>query len=133
VADELLERHLTHGTGTHPAWDETAGRRARKAWRDREGDPLRDIRAYRNRLVHGRVVLQWNVRVFEVGTGAFHGERLMYPRIDRVEDHVDWRPAFDPKNIEAVMDDFENADSIVRQAWERVVLYCEESWRQHLL
>jgi hypothetical protein len=78
VADELLERRRVCGSATYPAWDENAGASARRAWRDRRGDPLKDIRAYRNRLVHGRVVPQWNVRVFEVGTGAFHGEQLMY-------------------------------------------------------
>lgn len=96
MADEIPERRRTLGSRTYPAWDERAGKRARMAWRSREGDPLRDVRAYRNRLVQGRVIPQWNVRVFEVGTGAFHGERLMYPRLDRVEDHLDWRRAFDP-------------------------------------
>ena len=133
VADELLERRRTCGTGTYPAWDEDAGARARQAWRKREGDPLADIRAYRNRLVHGRVVPQWNVRVFEVGTGAFRGERLMYPKLDRVEDHLDWRRAFDPANVDAVSVEFEDAVVIVRQAWGRVLDYAETSWRQRLL
>jgi hypothetical protein len=133
VADEVLERRRTRGSGTYPAWDERAGGRARKAWRKREGDPLTDVRSYRNRLVHGRVVPQWGVRVFEQGTGAFHGERVMYPRIDRVQDHLDWRRAYDPANIDAVLSEFENADAIVREAWERVLDYAEASWRRHVL
>ena len=52
VADELLERRRERENGTYPAWNEKAGRRAREAWRKREGDPLLDVRAYRNRLVH---------------------------------------------------------------------------------
>ena len=63
----LLERRRTRGSGTYSAWDEKAGGRARRAWRDREGDPLTDVRAYRNRLVHGRVMPQLGVQVVEVG------------------------------------------------------------------
>lgn len=133
VADELLERRRTRGSGTYAAWDERAGRRARETWRNGECDPLSDIRRYRNRLVHGRVIPEWNVRVFEVGTGAFHGERLMYPKLDRVDDHLDWRRAFDPANVDAILPEFERAEVIVRQAWERVLDYAEASWRQHLL
>ena len=55
----------------------------------------------------------------------------MYPRLDRVEDHLDWRRAFD--NVSAVLPEFENADVIVRHAWERVLDYVEASWRAHLL
>jgi hypothetical protein len=94
---------------------------------------LRDIRAYRNRLVQGRVVPQWDVRVYDVGTGAFRKKLLMYPRMDKVEDYLDWRPVFDPANVDAIPPDSEEAASIVRQAWERVLLYCETSWRRHLL
>jgi hypothetical protein len=119
VADEMLERRRRLGSGTYPAWDERAGKRARIAWRNREGDPLSDIRRYRNRLVHGRVLPQWNVRVFEVGTGAFHGEQLMYPKLDRVERYLDWRPACDPANIDALLPEFERADVLVRDAWGR--------------
>lgn len=133
VADEILERRRTLGSGTYPAWDERAGKRARIAWRKREGDPLSDIRRYRNRLVHGRVIPQWNVRVSEVGTGAFHDEPLMYPRLDRVEGHLDWRRAFDPANVDAVLPEFEKADVLVLEAWERVLRYVEASWRQHLV
>jgi hypothetical protein len=50
-----------------------------------------------------------------------------------VEDHLDWRRAFNVANVDAVIADFEEAASIVRQAWEQVLLYCETSWRQHLL
>ena len=133
VADEVLERRRTLGSGTYPAWDERAGKRARIAWRNREGDPLSDIRGYRNRLVHGRVIPQWNVRIFEVGTGAFLGERLKYPTLDRVDDHLDWRRAFDPTKVDAVSVEFEDADVIVRRAWEQVLAYVETSWRTRLL
>jgi len=68
-----------------------------------------------------------------VGTGAFHGEQLMYPRLDRAEDHLDWRRAFDPANIDAILPEFEKADVLVLEAWERVLRCVEASWRQHLL
>jgi hypothetical protein len=56
----------------------------------------------------------------------------MYPRIDRVEEYLDWRRAYGGK-IDTVLPDFENADVIVRGAWERVLDYLEASWRAHLL
>jgi len=74
-----------------------------------------------------------DVRVFEVKTGAFHGEQLMYPRLDRVEDHLDWRQAFDPANVDAVLPEFERADVLVRKAWDRVLSRAEHSWHAHLL
>ena len=91
------------------------------------------MRAYRNRLVHGRVVPRFSVRVYALDTGAPHGERMMFPRIDRVQDHLDWRRAYDSANIDAVLSEFEKADAIVRQAWERMLDYAEASWRAHLL
>jgi hypothetical protein len=130
VADELLERR---STPTYAAWDEQAGGRARRAWRKQHGDPLRDIRAYRNRLVHGRVVPQLHAKVFARGSGAYFGEQLMYPRLDRVDEHLDWRPATVPGGIEAILGDFDKANEVVRGAWERTIDYAECSWRQYLL
>jgi hypothetical protein len=44
--------------------------RGRSRNAQKRGDPLSDVRVYRNRLVHGRIVPQFGVQVFEVGTGA---------------------------------------------------------------
>jgi hypothetical protein len=131
IADELLERRRTRGSGTYSPWDERAGARARLEWRGNQGDPLKGIRAYRNRLVHGRVVPEWHVRVFDT-TGVEHGTQLMYPRLDQVHKHLDWRPAFTPGNLEALLPEFEKADVLVREAWERVLAYAESSWQVHL-
>jgi hypothetical protein len=57
IADELLARRTL--PGRYDPWSETDGRDARTAWRKGQPDPLRPIRAYRNRLVHGRVVPEY--------------------------------------------------------------------------
>jgi hypothetical protein len=54
VADELLARRAD--PGKYAAWDERQGQRARTDWRAANPDPLKPVRSYRNRLVHGRVV-----------------------------------------------------------------------------
>jgi hypothetical protein len=135
VADELLERRRTRGSGEYPAWDERAGSRARRAWRDSHPDVLKDIRAYRHRLVHGRVVPQLYARVFGLGTGTYFGEQLMYPKLDKVDNHLDWRPAVAPGlgSLDALLPEFERAHLLVRDAWGRVVDYAESSWQAHLL
>jgi hypothetical protein len=58
VADEILARR--QAPGSFEAWSETHGSNARRNWRQTQGDPLRPIRAYRNRLVHGRVVPEFS-------------------------------------------------------------------------
>ena len=129
VGDELLQRRKT--PGVYPAWDEQEGSRARRDWRDAEGDPLRDIRAYRNRLVHGRVVPE--VHVERRGLGLPTKQTLEFPRIEKVDDYLDWRMAQDPARSPFVVNDFREGRSIVRDAWERVVSHTETAWQTHLL
>jgi hypothetical protein len=57
----------------------------------------------------------------------------MYPRIDAVERHLDWRDAFNPKLIEQILPDFQRADELIRESWERLLDYAENTWSQHLL
>lgn len=98
-------------------------------WRDAHGDPLKDIRSYRNRLVHGRVVPQWDAKVFGQGTGHYFGQQRMYPRLEFVDNHLDWRRAADPTHgtLETLLPEFEKANVIVRDAWKRVLNYAETS------
>jgi hypothetical protein len=120
VADELLERHTA--PGTYDPWDERQGNSARRAWRAKQGDPLKPIRDYRNRLLHGRVAP-------EVIAGNIH----WYPRIDKIDDYLDWRRVFADEAAQAILDDFGPGRTIVMGAWERTVSYLERSWSTHLL
>lgn len=120
VADELLERHSN--PGLYRPWSEGDGKEARICWRRSSGDPLARIRRYRNRLVHGRVV-----------PALEQGSDLWFPRVDRVNEHLDWRRVTTADAWVEVAADFERADKIVRRAWGDVVDYLESSWGAHLL
>ena len=58
---------------------------------------------------------------------APHGSRL-----DRVDEHVDWRRVTGDSSAD-VASDFEQADKSVTGAWEDVVDYLESHWSEHLL
>jgi hypothetical protein len=119
TADEVLERQGT--PGTYKPWNEGQGMSARSAWRRKHGDPLRRIRGYRNRLVHGRIV----PRLLERGGSK-------YPRLDMVDEYLDWRRA-GPESYVGVLQDFERGDVIVSDAWDQAVTYVETNWSTHLL
>ena len=129
VADELLARRAD--PGRYDAWDERQGAKARVAWRAVYPDPLRPVRAYRNRLVHGRVVPEVYVNAVNAQQQPLGQQLLYYPVLDRVDDYLDWRVAFavgiNPSP------DFAEAAQIARDAWERVATYVEEAWQTHLL
>jgi hypothetical protein len=131
VGDELLQRRET--PRVYPAWNEKAGSRARRDWRKTHDDPLADIRAYRNRLVHGRVVPELNVT--HRGFGLPPRKTLQFPRIEKVDEYLDWRKAqtIDPILVRFVVNDFREGRAIVHDSWERVVSYFETAWHTHLL
>ena len=125
VADELLQRRAA--PGTYDPWDERKGRDAREAWRRAHGNPLRPVRAYRNRLVHGRVLPS----IFLPATNH-PGQMLLCPRLDKVDAYLDWRVAFATAGVRP-SPDFGEAAIIVADAWTEVVGYVEQAWQTHLL
>jgi hypothetical protein len=128
VADELLARRAS--PGNHAAWDERQGRNTRTAWRNANPDPLSPLRAYRNRLVHGRVVRE--IYVDAVNPQGYRiGQLLLYPRLDKVNSYLDWRIAF--ATAGAPSPDFAEAAQIAADVWEQVVTYVEQAWQDHLL
>jgi hypothetical protein len=130
VADELLARRAT--PGKYEAWNESHGRDARGAWRRKNPDPLRPVRAYRNRLVHGRVVPEVYVPARDAQGRAF-GDLFFYPRLKKVESYLDWRVAFAAVGGAAMPSpDFTEAALIALDAWERSVGYVEHAWQTHL-
>jgi hypothetical protein len=128
VADELLARRAD--PGRYDAWDESEGAKARRAWRRSHPDPLQPVRAYRNRLVHGRVVPE--VYVNTQDEQGRRGQMLFYPRLGVVDSYLDWRIAFAAARGDALPPDSDEAALIALDAWEKVIEYVEQAWQQHL-
>lgn len=130
VADEILARRAD--PGKYAAWDERQGQRARIAWRAVYPDPLKPVRSYRNRLVHGRVVPEVYVDTTNA-QGHPVGQILLYPRLNEVDKYLDWRIAFEEAGGATPSPNFAEAAQIGREAWELVVGYVESAWKRHLL
>jgi hypothetical protein len=128
VADELLARRAS--PGAYDPWNETHGWNARSDWRKNNPDPLQPVRAYRNRLVHGRVVPELFVRAVNA-QGQSIGDVLLYPRLEKVGSFIDWRVAFAAAGSPSP--DFAEAALIAADAWAKVVEYVERAWTTHLL
>jgi hypothetical protein len=129
VADELLARRAS--PGTYDPWKERHGEDARRDWRRAQPDPLGPVRAYRNRLVHGRVVPE--VYVDAVRQGRRVGQLLFYPKLGKVDLYLDWRVAFAEAQKGTPEPDFDEAALIAADAWKQVVEYVETTWQAHLL
>jgi len=137
VADELLARRAS--PGLYDAWNENDGAKARRKWRQKNPDPLRPVRAYRNRLVHGRVVLEVYVPAAD-SNGRPIGDVLTYPELEKVDSYLDWRVAIAAAHpppgtpvTHGFPPDFAEPALIVRDAWEQVVAYVENAWKTHLV
>lgn len=57
---------------------------------------------------------------------------LLYPRLDKADDYLDWRVAVAAAALKS-MPDFREAAIIVADAWRQVVDYVEQAWRTHLV
>lgn len=124
-ADELLERFSS--PAKYDPWKETEGIRARNEWRNRNGDPLKEIRYYRNKLLHGRtppaIVIQ----------GTF--DRMRLPRVDKQDKYTDWRIVTSGSvgSGGTIRKDFDSPNNIVDDVWEKVLEYLRTSWKKNLL
>lgn len=125
VADELLQRRAT--PGAYKAWDEQEGANARRQWRHDQGDVLADVRGYRNRLVHGRIVPEIRATLSGEPTSV-----MIFPSIDKVNDYLDWRRVFS-RSQAAFLPDFDGGQALTAKAWRRVIEYVEQAWSTHLV
>lgn len=125
VAYELLGRSVLPGGEAEP-WSEEAGQSARRRW-IRHDEPathhLKDLRQYRNALVHGRVRPEFRARVGIDGLGEI--EALCYPKFLALDNVADWR--------RAALTDFAPADALVEEGWQSVLAYLRDSWDHTLL
>lgn len=137
VADELFER-VTKPACYEP-WKES--RAPRDAWRKANGYPLREVREYRNRLLHGRLLPFVQTTI----VGSLPGEifvpgrvrnTIQFPKIGREANYVDWRwllTGDDRIAGEALDADFDLAATVVDDAWNRLLGYLEREWERTLV
>jgi len=134
LAFELLERFQHRSR--YAAWPRMKkgglrddGEEAQRNWQRAHGQPLSEIRFYRNRLVHGRVPPQ--IAVTDAG-GNIVAYKL--PRIGKESGYFDWRTVnAAASGSQPPPDDFADAAAILTEAWTATTGYLEESWKTHLL
>lgn len=116
-ACELLERNRSRGVYDFwlesPTKGKKAGLDARKVWLS-TGHPLKWIRDYRNKVLHGRV------------PPAVDGK---LPSPTKIDQYVDWRCA---TSVSATSD-FDLPQAIAVTAWNETLAYFRTMWRTHLL
>jgi hypothetical protein len=116
-ACELLERHRNRGV--YDFWLERRspgkkpGLDARAAWLQAP-HPLKWVRDYRNKMLHGRI------------PPAIEGK---LPKPGAIDKYVDWRVAFKS----GATADFESPQAVAAEAWKVTLEYFREMWRTHLL
>jgi len=99
--------------------------------------PLRHIRRYRNRLLHGQLVpyeaRKQIPRIDETGN-LVRGEEyvLRFPQIGKEAEWLDWR-SLERLNPVVLLRDFATAGQIVEGAWKETLSYFEEQWQAHLV
>lgn len=120
VAFELLERHTN--PGHYDPWIENgknSGEEARRLWQRKTPYSLKEIRNYRNHLVHGRMMPSTD---------------YLFPKIGLENKYFDWRWITDPVNNPGLeREDFAPARNILFGAWKEVLGYLDDQWRKHLL
>ena len=128
VAFELLERYTNKSI--YDPWLEQGDRKtgtkggeeARRAWQGKDNGPLKDIRQYRNHLIHGRFM-----------PGVYSGV-VYLPKIGKEQNYLDWRLITDRANNPGMdANDFDDARQILDLAWRETLQYIEQKWQTHLL
>jgi hypothetical protein len=106
----------------HPPFDSRKSEKARKQWRNQEGDPLAKYRDYRNTVVHGCAIPE------------IHSDVVYMPKIGVEGEYADWRKVTDG-DVSAIVNrgDFLPAQTILSDAWSQVVEYCQTAWTTHLM
>jgi hypothetical protein len=133
TADELLQR-VTH-RGEYPPFEESP--EPRRAWRKANGYRLQPLRDYRNRMLHGHLMLhevrKQMPRIDEHGnTVPVEEYVLRFPQIGKETEWRDWR-SLEHLNPVLMLRDFATAGQIVQGAWEETLEYLEENWRAHVV
>ena len=116
-AFELLER--INKPCCYDPFSEKDGEIARKTWQQNKKYPLRDIRNYRNNLIHGRLL-----------PGIIDGSRLCLPKIGKESKYLDWRLVTELSNKrEEYKKDFISVLNILKGVWNETVSYLESNWK----
>lgn len=115
VADEFLERFTN--PKKYKAWCVKNGYKARKSWRDKnQNNNLEEIRYFRNYLLHCPSLPNINPDKF--------------PKIGKEDKYYDWRTITSRIIVsKETLKDFTNPLDILKDAWDIVLTYLENSWQ----
>src|SRR3989338_2364067 len=123
--DELLARQKWSSDYTGEQADKIRkeGEKAREAWREEIGDPLKKIRFYRNRVMHCSPppVVTWQ-EYYQI---------VCLPDIGKESSYLDFRLITNSssENFEEHKKDFIPVHRIAKQMWNEVIDYLENNWK----
>lgn len=154
VAFELLERFVH--PRTYNPWEDKASKAAKEMWQKSANYPLKDIRTYRNHLIHGRIMPNCVSTLlasheeepsdsppcgdaihsaspppsgtFEITSGWLG--TVWVPRLGCEARYCDWREV---TACQAPPPDFDTPKNVLSDAWHKTVQYVEAEWERVLL
>jgi hypothetical protein len=128
VAFEILQRHTQRGE--YDPWKEfclpgkkcKSGQDARRKWMKDHDYPLQNIRDYRNRLIHGRMLPRL------LGQAG-----ILVPTMASADEYVDWRKVTNVVQGSASSSEFTYPRTVLQDAWRETLEYLERTWQEYLL
>lgn len=98
-----------------------ASEEAQKKWKEKNSNPLKDIRNYRNHLTHGRM-----------SPSIQSPPKVLLPKIGFENSYLDWRLVTDWNQATATtaQADFDSLDNILTYAWKKTTQYLETEWQK---
>ena len=101
--------------------NQAASQEAQNKWKSDNNYPLQDIRDYRNHLTHGRM-----------SPSIQAPPKVLLPKIGLEIYYLDWRLVTDWNSSRATQarQDFDTLDSILNDAWNKTIKYCNDEWEK---
>ena len=96
--------------------------KARKRWRTEVGDPLKKIRYYRNRVIHGSPL--------SAIITSDKNRSICLPEVNKEKLYLDFRLVNYSPGLEKYKNDFVPVLRILESMWLETISYLEENWKR---